>query len=221
MHREIKLTADGSHTIFIPDINVSYHSHHGAIAESRHVYIEAGLYQLLNKQPGKPIHILEIGFGTGLNALLSLQEAIKNAQPIHYTAIEPFPLSQTEAAQINHGKLLSLQDAFLQIHASPWEKDIILNTFFTLQKRNESLLNIKDIHSIDCIYFDAFAPTDQPELWTQDIFEKLFQMLAPKGILVTYCSKSVIRKAMEAAGFIIQKVPGPHGKRDMVSAKKS
>ncbi|MES2330948.1 MAG: tRNA (5-methylaminomethyl-2-thiouridine)(34)-methyltransferase MnmD [Bacteroidota bacterium] len=220
MNREIKLTADGSHTIAIPGMNLTYHSHHGAIAESRHVYIEAGLLTLINASTPNPLNILEIGFGTGLNALLSLQEAIKQKQHIHYTAIELFPLTQTEIAQINHGKCLLMENDFLQIHSSPWEKDILLHEFFTLQKRNISLLELKDLHSINCIYFDAFAPTDQPELWTQAVFENLYQMLSPQGILVTYSSKTVIRRAMEAAGFSIQKIPGPHGKRDMVRAKK-
>jgi len=220
MHREIKLTADGSHTIVIPELNVTYHSHHGAVAESMHVYIEAGLFPLIDPSIQKSLSILEIGFGTGLNALLTLQEAIKHKQHIHYTAIEPYPLTQAEVSQLNHGGLLSMKDAFLQLHNSPWEKDIALNEFFTLQKRNTSLLSLQNIHPIHCIYFDAFAPTDQPELWAQAVFENLYKMLAPQGILVTYCSKTVIRKAMEAAGFIIQKIPGPHGKRDMVRAKK-
>ena len=221
MHREIKLTADGSHTIAIPEINVTYHSHHGAIAESRHVYIEAGLQPLLNRQINQAIRILEIGFGTGLNALLSFQEAVKNQQPVHYTAIELFPLSPEETARINHGSLLLMQDVFDYLHASPWNEEVIFNPFFTLLKKKESVLNLGDLHAINCIYFDAFAPTDQPELWTQAVFENLFQMLSPKGILVTYCSKSIIRKNMEAVGFTIQKLPGPHGKRDMVKAVKN
>lgn len=220
MQREIKLTADGSHTISIPETNVTYHSHHGAIAESMHVYIEAGLLPLIELSSNHPISILEIGFGTGLNALLSLHEAIRYKQPIHYTAIELFPLTEEETAQINHGTCLSMENEFLQLHSSPWEKDTLLHDFFTLHKKQVSLLELKDLHSIDCIYFDAFAPTDQPELWTQAVFENLYRFLAPQGTLITYCSKSVIRKTMEAAGFTIQKIPGPHGKRDMVRAKK-
>lgn len=220
MQRKIKLTADGSHTISIPETNMTYHSHHGAIAESMHVYIEAGLLPLIERSTSGPINILEIGFGTGLNALLSLREAITYKKHIHYTAVELFPLAEEETAQINHGTCLSMENEFLQVHASTWEKDIPLHEFFTLHKKKVSLLELEDVHLIDCIYFDAFAPTDQPELWTEAVFENLFQMLAPQGTLVTYCSKSVIRKTMEAAGFSIQKIPGPHGKRDMVRAKK-
>ena len=221
MQREIKLTADGSHTIAIPGMNVTYHSHHGAIAESNHVYIEAGLLPLIDPLTRNPLTILEIGFGTGLNALLSLRETIKHQQYIHYTAIELYPLTETEVTQINHGKCLSMENEFLQLHTSPWEKDIRLHEFFTLHKRNISVLELKDVHAVNCIYFDAFAPTDQPELWTQPVFENLYRMLAPQGVLVTYSSKSMIRKAMEAAGFTIQKIPGPHGKRDMVRAGKN
>ncbi|MES2371682.1 MAG: tRNA (5-methylaminomethyl-2-thiouridine)(34)-methyltransferase MnmD [Bacteroidota bacterium] len=221
MQREIKLTADGSHTIAIPEGNITYHSHHGAIAESMHVYIDAGLLPLIERSIPSPIHILEIGFGTGLNALLSLREAIKYKQPIHYTAIELFPLTPTEITRLNHGEQLTMENDFLQLHSCSWEKDIRLHEFFTIHKKKISLLELKDLHSIDCIYFDAFAPTDQPELWTQPVFENLYQFLTPQGTLVTYCSKSVIRKTMEAAGFFIQKIPGPHGKRDMVRAGKN
>jgi tRNA U34 5-methylaminomethyl-2-thiouridine-forming methyltransferase MnmC len=221
MQREIKLTADGSHTIGIPGTNMNYHSHHGAIAESMHVYIEAGLLPLTALLPKKQIRILEIGFGTGLNALLSLREAIKQEQRVHYTAIELFPLTEKETTQINHGEQLLMKNEFLHLHTSPWEEDTAIHEFFILCKKKMSLLELSGVHSIDCIYFDAFAPTDQPELWSQAVFENLFQMLAPQGVLVTYCSKSVIRKAMQAAGFSIQKIPGPHGKRDMVRAKKN
>ncbi len=220
MQRQIQLTADGSHTISIPEMNVTYHSHHGAVAESMHVFIEAGFNQLINPQTRKPLTILEIGFGTGLNALLTLRGSIQNQQPVHYIAIEPFPLTQTEFAQLNYGDLLSLQKEFQQLHTSPWEELVAINNLFTIEKRNISLLNLKNIHSIDCIYFDVFAPTVQPELWTQAIFENLYNILSPGAILVTYSSKSEMRRNMAAAGFSVKKIPGPHGKREMVRATK-
>jgi tRNA U34 5-methylaminomethyl-2-thiouridine-forming methyltransferase MnmC len=220
MQREIQLTADGSHTIAIPGLKVSYHSHHGAVGESRHVYIEAGLIPVMRSAKHQPVRILEIGFGTGLNILLSLEQAIKKQQAIHYTAIEIFPLSQEELTLLNHGKLLSMQDAFMNIHNAPWEQDIPINTFFTLRKLNISLLQFSQAGNFDCIFFDAFAPSVQPELWTKSIFENMYRCLSPGGILVTYSSKSDVRRAMEAVGFTVTKTQGPWGKREMVRAEK-
>jgi tRNA U34 5-methylaminomethyl-2-thiouridine-forming methyltransferase MnmC len=220
MQREIQLTADGSHTISIPGMKMTYHSHHGAIAESIHVYINAGLLPLITPPGRNPLTILEIGFGTGLNALLSLQEAVRNKQLIQYTAVELFPLTQAEFSQLNYGALLAMREEFLQIHISPWSKPVNLNPFFSLDKRNISLLNLSGIDPVNLIYFDAFSPTHQPELWTQAIFENLYRLLLPGGVMVTYCSKSEIRRNMVAAGFKVEKIPGPYGKREMVRARK-
>jgi tRNA U34 5-methylaminomethyl-2-thiouridine-forming methyltransferase MnmC len=221
MQKEIQITADGSHTIFLPGTNETYHSHHGAVAESTHVFINAGLLPLIDPSTKNKITILEIGFGTGLNALLTLQQSIQHEQPIHYIAVEPFPLAETEFSQLNYGKLLSMQDEFLQLHTSHWEEIITIHPFFTVEKRKTSLLDLIKIDSVNCIYFDAFAPTIQPELWTQVVFENLYRLLSPGGILVTYCSKTIIRKNMVGAGFNVEKIPGPYGKREMVRARKS
>jgi tRNA U34 5-methylaminomethyl-2-thiouridine-forming methyltransferase MnmC len=220
MEREITLTADGSHTIAVPGMNMTYHSHHGAIAESTWVFIDAGFSYLRKKAIYHPLTILEIGFGTGLNALLTLKEALAQQQPVHYITIETDPLIQEEFTKINHGNLVNMEDAFLQLHQSDWEKDIVTDPLFTMHKKKISLLDLSINDRLDCIYFDAFAPTDQPELWTQPVFEKLYELLMPGGILVTYSSKSIIRKAMQGAGFSVTKIPGPHGKRDMVRAFK-
>jgi tRNA U34 5-methylaminomethyl-2-thiouridine-forming methyltransferase MnmC len=220
MQREIQLTADGSHTLSIPGMNVTYHSHHGAIGESMHVYINAGLQPLLNHPAQTAIHIFEMGFGTGLNVLLSLQKAIENKQLIHYTALELFPLTANEIAQINYGPLLNMQDNFLQLHNCDWEKEIQINEYFTLKKIKGSLSDTDIPTTVNAIYFDAFSPTVQPELWTQQIFEKMYKALTPGGILVTYCSKSEIRRNMVAAGFTVTKILGPWGKREMVRAQR-
>ena len=220
MQREIQLTADGSHTLSIPEMNVTYHSHHGAIGESVHVYIEAGLQPLLNHPSQTPIHIFEMGLGTGLNALLSLQKAMASKQPVNYMAVELYPLTETEIAHINYGHLLNAQDDFLAIHNCEWGKEIQLNKFFTLKKLRIELSNVMMTEPVHCIYFDAFSPTVQPELWTRELFEKMYKALAPGGILVTYCSKSEIRRNMTAAGFTVTKIPGPWGKREMVRAQK-
>lgn len=218
MQREIQVTADGSHTIAIPEMKVTYHSHHGAMEESMHVYITAGLFPLMTALKGNALSLLEIGFGTGLNALLTVREANTQKQVIHYTAIETFPLTTKEISLINHGHLLSMQEDFLQLHASAWEQDVSVNKFFSLQKMNISLLQPITIPAVNCIYFDAFPPAAQPELWTQAVFEKMYGLLTPGGILVTYCSKTLVRRAMEAAGFCVEKIPGPYGKREMVRA---
>lgn len=219
MQREIQLTGDGSHTIAIPEMKVTYHSHHGAVGESMHVYIEAGLMPLMNAAP-LSIRILEIGFGTGLNALLSLREAMSRQIPVHYTAIEPYPLSADEISHLNHGQLLFMQDIFMQLHNAVWEEDVIINDFFTLRKIKCTISELEPIVAINCIYFDAFSPTFQPELWTVAVFEKMYHCLQPGGQLITYSSKSIVRRGMESAGFSVKKIPGPWGKREMVRAEK-
>ena len=213
MKREIITTKDGSKSISIPEQNVTYHSIHGALQESNHVFIEAGLRPLLNQL--ETIHIFEMGFGTGLNALLSLQIAITHQQKINYTAVELFPLTIEEASALNY-----THESFMQLHQCDWEKDNELNRYFTLHKTNGSLLNYSTNKTIHLIYFDAFAPAAQPELWTKDIFDKLYSILAVNGVLVTYCSKGSVKRAMLEAGFSVEKIPGALHKREMIRAKK-
>jgi tRNA U34 5-methylaminomethyl-2-thiouridine-forming methyltransferase MnmC len=222
MERILQLTSDGSHTIAVPSMHVTYHSIHGAIQESMHVFINAGLQPLLHQC--ETLHIFEMGFGTGLNALLSLQQAIQHDQEIFYYAVELFPLKQDEYSPLNYPLQLhddSLQDYFKQMHESEWEKDVAIHPLFTLHKTNQSLLNLTTHHPFNLIFFDAFAPSAQPELWTKEIFEKLFQLLANKGMLVTYCSKGDVRRAMQAAGFKVEKLQGPPRKREMLRAIKN
>jgi tRNA U34 5-methylaminomethyl-2-thiouridine-forming methyltransferase MnmC len=224
MQRQIISTADGSHTISIPEMNVTYHSTHGAIRESMHVFIEAGLSKI-NEAGKKELHIFEMGLGTGLNALLTLLEAEKNQQLIHYTALELFPLEQEAIQSLNYCDQLNrkdLQPFFEQLHTCDWEKEISISPHFILKKSRTDLLNFNPLDSQhwDLVYFDAFAPSAQPALWTQQVFEKLYNMLAPGGLLTTYCSKGDVRRAMQAARFKVEKIPGPPGKREMVRAMK-
>jgi tRNA U34 5-methylaminomethyl-2-thiouridine-forming methyltransferase MnmC len=221
MKREIQLTADGSHTILIPELHTSYHSHHGAIQESMHVFIDAGLRPFLTAINIAPIRILEIGLGTGLNALLSLREATVHKTNISYLAIEKYPLTELEFREINHGGQLSMQNDFMQIHLAEWNNPVHINNYFLLEKRNCSIHDELLIDPVHCIFFDAFSPTVQPEIWTQPVFEKMYAHLLSGGSLMTYCSKSVVRKAMAAAGFHVHKIPGPWGKREMVRAVRS
>jgi len=214
MHREIILTKDGSHSVSIPEMNVTYHSIHGAVQESMHVFIHAGFHYIQDIFPTGAVRILEIGFGTGLNALLTLQEATSLQRPVHYTSLELFPLEKEQALQLNYTD----QQYFTTLHTSNWEEDVQLSPFFTLHKKRTSLLDFSSEPAFHLVYFDAFAPAAQPELWTKEVFEKLRKALFPSGALVTYCSKGDVRRAMQAAGFKVEKIAGPPGKREMVRA---
>jgi tRNA U34 5-methylaminomethyl-2-thiouridine-forming methyltransferase MnmC len=232
VERKIITTKDGSDTISVPEINLTYHSVHGAIAESKHVYIDAGLYSSARVNRPDPYHIFEMGFGTGLNSLLTLIEAEKLKQNVFYTTVELYPLLPEEYMSLNYCSILNrndLQPVFQQMHQCEWEKENVMTPFFTIHKSNKQLidlltnqllLNNKVGKLFDLVYFDAFAPTVQPELWTVEIFDKLFDAMCPGGILVTYSSKAEVRRAMKAAGWIIEKIPGPHGKREMVRATR-
>jgi tRNA U34 5-methylaminomethyl-2-thiouridine-forming methyltransferase MnmC len=222
MQRLPIITKDGSHTISIPEIGATYHSHYGAIQESVHVFIEAGLKSHY-LEPSEPCSILEVGFGTGLNALLTAIEAGKAKKSIYYVCLEPFPLHVEEVHSLNYCELLNrteMQEDFIAMHQCPWNKASVATEHLLLNKSNATLQTFEHTTKFNLIYFDAFAPAVQPELWTKEIFEKLFAMLAPGGILVTYCSKGEVRRAMKAAGFTVEKIPGPPGKREMVRAIK-
>lgn len=224
MNREIIITADGSHTVRVPEMGVTYHSLHGAVQESMHVFIEAGLMHLLSGPSKRPDNtdywrIFEMGFGTGLNTLLTAIKASEEKAKIHYTTIDTFPLSTEEAALLNYGDALGQPVLFDNIHGSSWNEDVAITDYFTLRKIREDIINFSTSQLFNLVYYDAFAPSAQPELWTKEAFEKLYPMLQPGGFLVTYCSKSDVRRAMKAAGFSVEKLPGPRGKREMVRAR--
>ena len=221
MDRRIIKTADGSNTVAVPDMNVTYHSKHGAIQESMHVFIEAGLRYAINKSPIRPINILEIGFGTGLNAFLTAIEASTKKVKVYYVGVEQYPLTEGEISALNYSETLRHAELFQSIYKSSWDEDIELNDFFTLRKHNDDIINYSTNEIFNIIFYDAFAPSAQPELWTEEVFKKLYSVLLPKGVLVTYCSKSAVRRAMQAAGFEVEKIPGPPGKREMVRATKN
>jgi Uncharacterized conserved protein len=219
MNREIILTADGSASIQIASQNVTYHSRHGALTESMHVFIEAGyLYWQQQVKQKNDCAVFEMGFGTGLNALLTLTEAEKFQCRTKYTAVELFPLEKEITGRLNYPDPTNALD---KLHACDWEKEIAITSFFSLKKVNTSLQDFTTGEKFDIIYYDAFAPNAQPELWTKEMFEKLYAMLHPGGLLVTYCSKGEVQRAMKAAGFAIEKLPGPPGKREMIRAQKA
>jgi tRNA U34 5-methylaminomethyl-2-thiouridine-forming methyltransferase MnmC len=222
MKWQIILTEDASHTIALPGTAITYHSKHGAIQESRHVFIEAGLKPFLHT--GEMIRIFEMGFGTGLNTLLSLQTALLNKQPVEYVTAELYPLTENEYNLLNYCDVLgdnNLQPYFIAMHNALWQQRVSIHPLFTLTKIMQPVESAKITGGFDIIFYDAFAPNDQPELWTEKIFEKMFAMLKNKGILVTYCSKGAVQRLLAAMGFIVEKLPGPPGKREITRAKKN
>jgi len=216
---KIELTADGSHTLFIPELDEHYHSVNGAIQESTHVFINTGL-----KHCGKDsVNILEIGFGTGLNAFLTLLNVKDTNKIIHYTGLELYPLSKSIIEKLNYSEKCSIQDKNLysKIHDVDWNKEVEILPNFHLSKIECDFTQF-DFPllqtSFDLIYFDAFAPDKQPEMWTQEIFDSLYSITNPSGILVTYCAKGAVRRMMQQAGYKTERLPGPPGKREMLRA---
>ncbi len=217
MNRQLKLTEDGSYTLYLPEIDETYHSVHGAVNESLHVFIHAG-FDLCEKEEA---NIFEIGFGMGLNAYLTALAAEAANKIVHYTSIEKYPLEEDIWEQLNFaGTDESKQTLFEKIHRAEWEKEICITENFYLQKIQADFCNLDLVNDFDLIYYDAFSPEKQPELWTEDIFQKLYQHTKPKGILTTYCAKGSVRRAMQAAGFTVKRIPGPKGKREMLLARK-
>jgi len=215
------MTADGSLTLFVPGLNEHYHSIFGAVQESMHIFIEAGLGSFASR---KEVSVLEVGFGTGLNAFLSMIEAGKKSQRILYSSIEAFPLEEKLYSTLNYPDVTGFpeyQSLFFRLHTSPWNEPVQITDHFCLEKIHASLEIRKfDPERFDLIFFDAFGPDVQPELWKEAIFMELYQTLKPGGVLVTYSAKGSVRRAMKRAGFTIEKLPGPKGKREMTRARK-
>ena len=214
MHTELKITEDGSHTLFVPEIDECYHSTHGAIQESRHIFIEAGLKQCTKQK----INILEIGFGTGLNAFLTLLKAESSGKQIHYTTLEKYPVEIEKAIQLNYSDEIApdKKQIFEQLHTSPWNEEIKLTPFFTLKKLEVDFTEAVFDAQFDVVYFDAFSPEKQPEMWNEALFSTIFTHCNPGAILTTYCAKGMVRRAMQDAGFKVERLPGPPGKREIL-----
>ena len=214
------ITKDGSSTLYAPRFNQHYHSLHGAIQESLHVFIEMGLKKRLESTPSS-LKILEMGLGTGLNALLTAL-AVPHV-PVFYLALEAYPISETAVEQLNYPQEIQgqNQDLFQHIHKAPWEEDFHLSANFSLYKKQVHLQDFQPVQHFDLINFDAFAPESQPELWTPSIFEKIYEWCESQAIFVTYSAKGDVRRALKNAGFSVEKIPGPPGKREMLRASKS
>lgn len=232
MKREVVITADGSSTIHLPEWDEQYHSKHGAIQEAYHVFIKHGLEYICNSFPlaigivsgsQKNISILEIGFGTGLNAFITLLEAKKLEINIDYIGVEGYPVLNNEISQLNYPKQLKTlgqESLFKMVHDIAWEEKHAISKYFSLTKQQRFFSEITDKNVYNLIYFDAFGARVQPELWTETIFQKMYDALKQNGVLVTYAAKGSVRRAMQTVGFLVEKLPGPPGKREMLRATK-
>jgi tRNA U34 5-methylaminomethyl-2-thiouridine-forming methyltransferase MnmC len=219
LKREVIHTSDGSTTIFLPELGETYHSKFGAIQEARHVFIKNGL-SLFER---KPLAILEIGFGTGLNAFITFLESLANGQIIDYVGVEAYPVEAAEVRSMNYASELdagSNAPVFEAMHEARWGIPISLSDTFTLTKRQQFFHDIEDVGKFDLIYFDAFGYQIQPELWSTEIFSIMFRALKQNGILTTYAARSPIKKSMLEASFRVEKLAGPPGKREMFRAIK-
>ena len=211
---QLQVTADGSHTLFLPEMDEHYHSVNGAVQESQHVYINAAF----NRCFKETIHVLEIGFGTGLNAFLTALEAEKRKVKVIYTALEKYPLTSEITNHLNYSDING--DLFQKIHFSEWEKPIPITAFFSLNKIQIDFKDFDYYGNYDVVYYDAFAPDKQPEVWSQEIFNKIYSSMNSGGIMTTYCAKGIIRRMMKQAGFEVERIPGPPGKREMLRSTK-
>jgi tRNA U34 5-methylaminomethyl-2-thiouridine-forming methyltransferase MnmC len=219
MKRRIIQTSDGSTTIQIEDWDECYHSKHGAIQEAKHVFIKNGLALF----PSQKISVLEIGFGTGLNAFITFMEAKKRNQSINYVGVEAYPISIDELKGMNYVKeleALEYESVFDKMHHDRWEASNWIDEDFCLTKRQQFFETIDDVEQYDLIYFDAFGYRVQPDLWSTAIFQKMFTALKNNGVLVTYAARGVVKRSMIEVGFTVEKLAGPPGKREMFRATK-
>ena len=211
------MTSDGSHTLWDSERSQWYHSIHGAIDESMRVFLELGLNDVATRT--SKIKLLEMGFGTGLNTLLTLVTAERLAIEVEYTAIEAYPIGPDDWSKLNYNEVVKT-NFLTQIHELSWEQTHQVTPFFALHKHQTTLQEFQTDIQFDLIYFDAFAPSAQPELWSIDMFSKLATMMVTGGVMTTYCSKSEVRRNLQAAGFRVEKHPGPYRKREVIRAIK-
>jgi len=218
MKTELLITEDGSHTLFVPEIDECYHSSHGAIQESRHIFIEAGLKKCFKKE----INILEIGFGTGLNAFLALIEGERAGKKINYTAIEKYPVKLEKIQALNYVNQIDTNKKmfFENLHNSAWEAEVEIIPNFSLIKIECDFTSYKFDSQYDVIFFDAFSPEKQAEMWTEEQFLKIYTHCNPGAIFTTYCAKGVVRRALQQVGFEVERLVGPPGKREILRATK-
>lgn len=219
---EFLITSDGSHSLRNTEIDETYHSSHGAIQESQHIFMEFGWRQRQHSiLESDTLQILEIGFGTGLNALLCQVEAEKQKQKTIFTTIELYPLMYEQYSKLNFPQQLKISnDAFYQLHQADWEQKVKISPYFSIYKKRADFATYIPEDNYDLIIFDAFSPEKQPELWSEERFKVIYAHCLPGAVLTTYCAKGMVRRAMQAAGFRVERLPGPPGKRQILRATK-
>lgn len=217
--QEIQLTADGSSTIYLPELDEHYHSVKGALTESQHVYIDSAFVYRTQLSPlPQTLRLLEIGFGTGLNAVLTAIKAQELKISVHYITLELFPLDLTTIERLHYGAVTD-SVMYTAIHTAEWNRPIPINPFFTIEKRTIDFTCDSLPSGIDVIYMDAFAPEKQPEMWTDKAISRLIATMSPGSVLTTYCAKGAIRRLFIANGLTVQRIPGPPGgKREILRA---
>ncbi len=215
---QLKITKDGSHTLYLPELDEHYHSIHGAVNESVHVFLKEGF----SYYPSTDVRILEIGFGTGLNAILTMIRAEEEDRTVTYHSVDIHPLPLEIIRRLNYPGLFegTYQDKFRKIHEVTWNTEHKITPSFRLKKILADIQDYKLTGAYHVVYFDAFAPNKQPELWTQEIFMKIFGAMTADSILTTYSSKSEVKKRLIKCGFLVEKIPGPPGKREMLRCLK-
>jgi len=215
---QIVKTSDGSHTIYVPEMNEHYHSIHGAVQESQHIFINSGF----DFCKSDPVHIFEVGFGTGLNALLTALRCRKGSRMVHYTSIEKYPLSMEIVKSLNHKQYSGeeCEELFELIHSAQWGTNVEICRNFNLKKIKGDMTIDSVTGSFDLIYFDAFGPDKQPEMWSVKIFSEIADRTNKNGILVTYSAKGAVKRNLTSCGFEVELLPGPPGKRQIIRAIK-
>ena len=218
---QIITTKDGSQSLLNPELNETYHSIHGARQESLHVFIKNGLDFIVQQSSNRVVKIFEVGFGTGLNALLTANYAKENSVSIEYTTLEAFPVNESIWQQLNYPQSAAERDIFYKLHHEPWDQWTEIAPGFMLKKLNTTLQLVSLDHDyFDLIYFDAFAPNKQPEMWTLPMLQKTINALIQGGVFVTYCAKGQLKRDLVSSGSQVETLQGPPGKREMIRAVK-